>query len=77
MFNLKVTLSVFLESYPKLNFCGAAILYLKLVGLIVTDGTDIGTSDQTVNAIYTAANGNGATGAATVTILYIQNNNLA
>lgn len=46
-------------------------------GTIQTDGTDIGTSDQTVNAIYTAANGDGATGAATVTILYIQNNNLA
>ena len=44
MFNLKVTLSVFLESYPKFNFCGAAILYLKLVGLIVTDGTNIGTT---------------------------------
>jgi hypothetical protein len=46
-------------------------------GTISTDGTDIGTSDQTVNAIYTAANGDGTTGAATVTILYIQNNNLA
>ena len=46
-------------------------------GTIQTDGTDIGTSDQTVNAIYTAANGDGTTGAATVTILYIQNNNLA
>ena len=46
-------------------------------GTIGADGTDIGTSDQTVNAIYTAANGNGTTGAATVTILYIQNNNLA
>jgi len=46
-------------------------------GTIGADGTDIGTSDQTVNAIYTAANGNGNAGAATVTILYIQNNNLA
>ena len=46
-------------------------------GTIQTGGTDIGTSDQTVNAIYTAANGDGTTGAATVTILYIQNNNLA
>ena len=46
-------------------------------GTIGTDGTDIGTSDQTVNAIYTAANGDGTTGAATVTVLYIQNNNLA
>ena len=46
-------------------------------GTIQTDGTEIGTSDQTVNAIYTAANGDGTTGAATVTILYIQNNNLA
>ena len=46
-------------------------------GTIGADGTDIGTSDQTVNAIYTAANGDGTTGAATVTVLYIQNNNLA
>jgi len=46
-------------------------------GTIGADGTDIGTSDQTVNAIYTAANGNGANGAATVTVLYIQNNNLS
>ena len=46
-------------------------------GTIQTDGTDIGTSDQTVNAIYTGANADGTTGAATVTILYIQNNNLA
>ena len=46
-------------------------------GTIGADGTDIGTSDQTVNAVYTAANGNGNAGAATVTVLYIQNNNLA
>ena len=46
-------------------------------GTIGADGTDIGTSDQTVNAIYTAANGNGNAGAATVTVLYIQNNNLS
>ena len=45
-------------------------------GTIGADGTDIGSSDQTVNAVYTAANGNGTTGAATVTVLYIQNNNL-
>ena len=46
-------------------------------GTIGADGTDIGTSDQTVNAIFTAGTGNGAAGAATVTVLYIQNNNLA
>ena len=46
-------------------------------GTIQTDGTDIGTTDQQVTATFTAANGNGATGAATVTVLYIQNNNLA
>ena len=46
-------------------------------GTIGADGTDIGTSDQTVNAIFTAANGDGTTGAATVTVLYIQNNNLS
>ena len=46
-------------------------------GTIGADGTDIGTSDQTVNAIYTAANADGTTGAATVTVLYMQNNNLS
>ena len=46
-------------------------------GTIQTDGTDIGTSDQTVTATYTAANGDGTTGAATVTVLYMQNNNLS
>ena len=46
-------------------------------GTIGADGTEIGTSDQTVNAIFTAANGDGTTGAATVTVLYIQNNNLS
>ena len=46
-------------------------------GTIQTDGTDIGTSDQTVTATFTAANGDGTTGAATVTVLYMQNNNLS
>ena len=46
-------------------------------GTIGTDGTDIGTSDQTVNAVFTGQNGDGTTGAATVTVLYIQNNNLS
>jgi len=46
-------------------------------GTIQTDGTDIGSSDQTVNAVFTAGTGNGATGAATVTVLYMQNNNLS
>ena len=46
-------------------------------GTIGTDGTDIGSSDQTVNAVFTAANGDGTTGAATVTVLYMQNNNLS
>ena len=38
---------------------------------------DVGTSDVTLTATYTAGNGDGTTGVATVTILYIQNNNLA
>ena len=46
-------------------------------GTIGTEGTDIGTSDQTVTATFTAANGDGTTGAATVTVLYMQNNNLS
>ena len=46
-------------------------------GTIQTDGTDIGASDQTVTETYTAGNGDGTTGAATVTVLYLQNNNLS
>ena len=46
-------------------------------GTIQTDGTDIGSSDQTVTATYTAGSADGTTGAATVTVLYIQNNNLS
>ena len=44
-------------------------------GTIQTEGTDIGASDQTVTATFTAANGDGTTGAATVTVLYMQNSN--
>ena len=46
-------------------------------GTIQTDGTDIGTTDQQVTATFTGANGDGTTGAATVTVLYMQNNNLS
>ena len=38
---------------------------------------DIGTSDTAVTATYTAANADGTAGVATVTILYMQNNNLS
>jgi len=55
---------------------------VKALGVTHTGGTtaaanDVGTSDVTLTATYTAGNGNGTTGVATVTILYIQNNNLA
>jgi hypothetical protein len=38
--------------------------------------TDVGTSDIQVLADFTAQNGNGAAGSATVTVLYIQSNDL-
>jgi len=38
--------------------------------------TDVGTTDIQVLADFTAQNGNGAAGSATVTVLYIQSNNL-
>jgi hypothetical protein len=38
--------------------------------------TDVGTTDIQVLADFTAQNGNGSTGAATVTVLYIQSNEL-
>jgi hypothetical protein len=45
-------------------------------GTIEIVGTDIGNTDVQVNAYFTATDGNGSTGTATVTVLYLQANNL-
>jgi hypothetical protein len=45
-------------------------------GTLDTEATDVGSTDIQVLADFTATDGNGTTGAATVTVLYIQNNNL-
>ena len=45
-------------------------------GTIETVGTDVGSSDIQVNAYFTATDGDGTTGAATVTVVYLQANNL-
>ena len=45
-------------------------------GTIETVGTDVGTTDIQVNAYFTATDGDGTTGAATVTVVYLQANNL-
>ena len=45
-------------------------------GTIETVGTDIGSTDVQVNAYFTATDGDGANGAATVTITYLQARNL-
>jgi len=45
-------------------------------GTLDTEATDVGATDVQVIATFTATDGNGTTGAATVTVLYIQNNNL-
>ena len=46
-------------------------------GTLDAEATDVGTSDIQVLADFDGQNGNGTTGAATVTVLYIQNNNLS
>lgn len=46
-------------------------------GTLDTEATDVGIVDIQVLADFTAQNGNGVAGAATVTVLYIQNNNLS
>ena len=46
-------------------------------GTLDTEATDVGTTDLRIFADFVAANGDGTTGAATVTVLYIQNNNLS
>tara|TARA_Y100000310_G_C20479026_1_gene713816 strand:- start:215 stop:673 length:459 start_codon:yes stop_codon:yes gene_type:complete len=45
-------------------------------GVLDTEATDVGTTDLQVLADFTAGTGDGATGAATITVLYVQNNNL-
>ena len=45
-------------------------------GTLDTEATDVGTTDIQVLADFTAANGDGTTGAATVTVMYIQNNSV-
>jgi hypothetical protein len=45
-------------------------------GTLDTEATDIGSTDVQVIATFTATDGDGTTGAATVTVLYLQANNL-
>jgi hypothetical protein len=45
-------------------------------GTLDTEATDVGTTDLQVLADFTAGTGDGTTGAATITVLYVQNNNL-
>ena len=46
-------------------------------GTLDTEATNVGSTDIQVLADFTATDEDGTTGAATVTVLYIQNNNLA
>lgn len=46
-------------------------------GTLDTEATNVGTTDIQVLVDFAAQNGDGTTGSATVTVLYIQNNNLA
>jgi hypothetical protein len=45
-------------------------------GTLDTEATNVGTTDLRVLADFTGANGDGTTGAATVTVMYIQNNSV-
>ena len=46
-------------------------------GTLDTEATNIGTTDANVVAYFTGTDGDGTTGAATVTVTYLQNNNLS
>ena len=45
-------------------------------GTLDTEATNVGTTDLEVLADFTGATGDGTTGVATVTVMYLQNNNL-
>ena len=46
-------------------------------GTLDTEATNVGTTDIQVLADYTGTDGDGTTGAATVTVTYLQNNSIA
>jgi hypothetical protein len=46
-------------------------------GTLDTEATNVGTTDIQVLADFTGASGDGTTGAATVTVMYLQNNSIA
>ena len=46
-------------------------------GTLDTEATNVGTTDIQVLADFTGASGDGTTGAATVTVIYLQNNSIA
>ena len=46
-------------------------------GTLDTEATNVGTADIKVLADFTGANGDGTTGAATVTVVYLQDNSVA
>ena len=46
-------------------------------GTLDAEATNVGTTDITVQAAYDGQNRDGTTGVATVTVLYMQNNNLS
>ena len=46
-------------------------------GTLDTEATNVGNTDLQVLVDFAAQNGDGTTGSATVTVLYIQNNNLS
>ena len=49
---------------------------VKSANTLDTEATNVGATDIQVLADFTGANGDGTTGAATVTVLYMQNNSI-
>jgi hypothetical protein len=53
-----------------------ATLLATTHGTLDTEATNVGATDIQVLADFTGANGDGTTGAATVTVMYLQNNSI-
>ena len=65
-------------SDPNAFVSGANVKALATThGTLDTEATNVGNTDIQVLADFTAGNSDGTTGAATVTVLYFQNNNLS
>jgi len=72
-----VTIGTSADADAFLTSTNAKAAAVTFSDVMTSVATDVGTADLDVIATFTATDGDGANGAATATVLYVQGNNLA